>query len=235
MEDLKKLMADVSVKANEVLSLRKQKEDSQNEIMAKLAKNYKDWFIQDASELKNFIENTLINHNMVSHLSVVAYLDGNEIKVKKYTRQEKYQLFADSDGNNQRDLELPVGTFSVCISTSDSLESLSVGYGSRDETSNPISNAPCENNNWYYAKYWTKHFMTVENTIKRADVMRKAYSVFLEHCAENCDERIANLKNTLKELSETLSGSTSVTEKEDGTIELTLNGKTYVGTVKESK
>ena len=47
------------------------------------------------------------------------------------------------------------------------------------------------------------------------------------------NEKNAELALQLDSLKEALSTSSVVKEKEDGSIEIHLNGKTYIGTVKE--
>jgi len=243
MEDLEKLMESVSEKANEVVALREDKESKQFEIMDTMRKNWNDFFFPVADKLYKFMYNTICSNKMGIYRKVIAWIDSKgEIKTKVYSRKASYSDWYDEDGavfgtdSDWKNIGLynNPGVFWVDIAFTKDLDGFDCWYRSNAQDSNFYQNF-ARRDNYYYGKFWIPHFMTVDGTLKRTEVLKKAYAVMLNECAENCDERISNLKNTLKELSETLSGSTSVTEKEDGTIELTLNGKTYVGTVKEEK
>lgn len=59
------------------------------------------------------------------------------------------------------------------------------------------------------------------------------YTKLFEEAIKVVDEKNAELALQLDSLKEALSTSSVVKEKEDGSIEIHLNGKTYVGTLKE--
>lgn len=76
-------------------------------------------------------------------------------------------------------------------------------------------------------------FGTEDSTLKVLDFYRDAVVKALQSMNDNICESNNALSELLDKMQNILSNTHSVTEKEDGTIELQIGGKTYVGTVKE--
>jgi len=102
------------------------------------------------------------------------------------------------------------------------------------------------NNHFRYCDYTSKEkanfFWTLVNIITPEEVA-EVYTKQTITIAENFIESIRNsnsaLADTIEKATEELKAyyeknTTSVTENEDGSVEIKLNGKTYIGTVKEA-
>lgn len=60
------------------------------------------------------------------------------------------------------------------------------------------------------------------------------YSLLIESAIKQYETENPILAETLQNLTEKIRNSSCVEQKEDGSIEITINGKTYIGTVKEA-
>lgn len=60
------------------------------------------------------------------------------------------------------------------------------------------------------------------------------YSIILESAINQYETENPALAETLQNLTERIRNSSCVEEKEDGSIEIQINGKTYIGTIKEA-
>lgn len=60
------------------------------------------------------------------------------------------------------------------------------------------------------------------------------YSLLIESAIKQYETETPILADTLQNLTEKIKNSSCVKQKEDGSIEITINGKTYIGTVKEA-
>lgn len=60
------------------------------------------------------------------------------------------------------------------------------------------------------------------------------YSLLIESAIKQYETENPILAETLQNLTEKIKNSSCVEQKEDGSIEITINGKTYIGTVKEA-
>ena len=59
------------------------------------------------------------------------------------------------------------------------------------------------------------------------------YSLIIESAINQYETENPTLAETLQNLTERIRNSSFVEQKEDGSVEITINGKTYIGTVKE--
>lgn len=59
------------------------------------------------------------------------------------------------------------------------------------------------------------------------------YSLIIESAIKQYETENPKLAETLQNLTERIRNSSFVEQKEDGSVEITINGKTYIGTVKE--
>lgn len=76
-------------------------------------------------------------------------------------------------------------------------------------------------------------FSTEDRTNAFLTEVNEQYAKLFEEVIKVVDKKNEELALQLDSLKEALSTSSVVKEKEDGSIEIHLNGKTYVGTVKE--
>jgi hypothetical protein len=60
------------------------------------------------------------------------------------------------------------------------------------------------------------------------------YSLLIESAIKQYETENPIVAETLQNLTEKIKNSSCVEQKEDGSIEITINGKTYIGTVKEA-
>lgn len=86
-----------------------------------------------------------------------------------------------------------------------------------------------------YILSWFPYFGTEEDTLKTLEKARRCFAVWLGRYLQCLDSRYNQLEVTVRALEDALKGGSAVKEKEDGTIELKINGKVYVGKVKEEE
>lgn len=73
-----------------------------------------------------------------------------------------------------------------------------------------------------------------EKANELVELIKKAYVPLLEWHKQKFEEIGSDLSSTVEHLQKVLDGSHTVEEKEDGTVEIQLGGKTYIGKVKEA-
>lgn len=78
-----------------------------------------------------------------------------------------------------------------------------------------------------YAPYW----LSVEGTQKCVDELTKIFCVYLQKCADVLKLSFDSVAAEVQKLKDALSASNTVQKNEDGTVEITLGGVRYVGTV----
>lgn len=77
-------------------------------------------------------------------------------------------------------------------------------------------------------------FSSEDSTIKFIDKMTALFCERFKKYEKELDKQNSSLREALATILDKLSNASAVDEKPDGTIEITLNGKTYIGTVKEA-
>lgn len=77
-------------------------------------------------------------------------------------------------------------------------------------------------------------FDTEDKCFKFVDKIHKDFAAVLNSYQERFSEVNEELANDISKLKELLNDSHAVEEKEDSSIEIKINGKTYIGTVKEA-
>ena len=80
---------------------------------------------------------------------------------------------------------------------------------------------------------WTEHFMTEERSFAYLKDIKEELAEYLCTFANEISAQNDTLKESIKKLAEQLETGSAVETKEDGSIVINLNGKTYIGTVKE--
>ena len=73
-----------------------------------------------------------------------------------------------------------------------------------------------------------------EKANELVELIKKAYIPLLKWHKQKFEEIGSDLSSTVEHLQKVLDGSHTVEEKEDGTVEIQLGGKTYIGKVKEA-
>ena len=88
---------------------------------------------------------------------------------------------------------------------------------------------------YYYSncKNYKSVFLTEDNTVKVVEEIGNICCHILEDYIAILESRNEGLGRDLEILKEQLGQSTCVQDKEDGTVEFHIGGKTYIGTVKE--
>ena len=77
-------------------------------------------------------------------------------------------------------------------------------------------------------------FESVEACNSFIEQLNADYSLLIESAMKQYETENPILADTLQNLTEKIKNSSCVEQKEDGSIEITINGKTYIGTVKEA-
>lgn len=94
-----------------------------------------------------------------------------------------------------------------------------VGYGRSSHACGCMDRA--------FAPYW----VSVENTQKSLDELTEVFCEYLQKCADTLKLSSATVAAEVQKLKDTLSASNTVQKNDDGTVEITLGGVRYVGTV----
>lgn len=76
-------------------------------------------------------------------------------------------------------------------------------------------------------------FDTEEHAMQTLERIRKGYSVILNKYLEKIDGENAELSGAVEKLTDMLENSSVMEEKEDGTVEIKIGGKTFRGKVTE--
>lgn len=80
----------------------------------------------------------------------------------------------------------------------------------------------------------TEMFSTPDSTLRTLSFFKAAFARILKVLARYVRDRNDELGETIERLASKSEESSCVKDNEDGSIEITINGKTYVGTVKEA-
>jgi prefoldin subunit 5 len=78
-----------------------------------------------------------------------------------------------------------------------------------------------------YAPYW----VTAERTQQTLDKLTEQFCRYLGSCVERLKTTSASLASEVEKLKNILSTSDTVEHRDDGTVEITLGGVRYIGTV----
>ena len=91
-----------------------------------------------------------------------------------------------------------------------------------------------------YTKLYDEHWISLAEFFESVDAcnsfieqLNADYSLIIESVIKQYETENPTLAETLQNLTEKIKNSSCVEQKEDGSIEITINGKTYIGTVKE--
>ncbi len=91
-----------------------------------------------------------------------------------------------------------------------------------------------------YTKLHDEHWISLAEFFESVDAcnsfieqLNADYSLIIESVIKQYETENPTLAETLQNLTEKIKNSSCVEQKEDGSIEITINGKTYIGTVKE--
>lgn len=87
------------------------------------------------------------------------------------------------------------------------------------------------NENWFQL---AEYFDSVDACNKFLGKLNENYALILTKAIEGFETENPALAETLQNLTERIRNSSFVEQKEDGSVEITINGKTYIGTVKEA-
>lgn len=94
-----------------------------------------------------------------------------------------------------------------------------VGYGR--------SSHSCGCTDRAFAPYW----LSVESTQKSVDELTEVFCEYLQECADVLKLSSASVAAEVQKLKDALSASNTVQKNEDGTVEITLGGVRYIGTI----
>jgi hypothetical protein len=92
-----------------------------------------------------------------------------------------------------------------------------------------------------YKKLHDEHWILLAEFFESVDAcnsfieqLNADYSLIIESAIKQYETENPTLAETLQNLTEKIKNSSCVEQKKDGSIEITINGKTYIGTVKEA-
>jgi UDP-N-acetylglucosamine transferase subunit ALG13 len=88
-----------------------------------------------------------------------------------------------------------------------------------------------------YADHWislAEFFESVDACNSFIEQLNADYSLIIKSAINQYETENPKLAETLQNLTERIRNSSFVEQKKDGSIEITINGKTYIGTVKEA-
>ncbi len=87
----------------------------------------------------------------------------------------------------------------------------------------------------YYSSYkkYKCILLNEEKALKIVDTCKTAAVALLENVKQHLEKTNSDLTECIETLTKQLSGSTTVEHREDGTVEIHLNGETYIGTLKK--
>ena len=94
-----------------------------------------------------------------------------------------------------------------------------VGYGRSSHSTGCMDRA--------FAPYW----LSVESTQKSVDELTEVFCEYLQECADVLKLSSASVAAEVQKLKDALSASDTVQKNEDGTVEITLGGVRYIGTI----
>ena len=86
-----------------------------------------------------------------------------------------------------------------------------------------------------YKLFLLKEFISENSTLSHLDKIKDSFAGRFATYAGVLREKNEKLSAQIEAIAEQLKESSAIEEKSDGTIEITLNGKTYIGTVKEEE
>lgn len=91
-----------------------------------------------------------------------------------------------------------------------------------------------------YTKLHDEHWIPLAEFFESVDAcnifieqLNADYSLIIESAIKQYETENPKLVDTLQNITDKIKNSSCVEQKEDGSIEITINGKTYIGTVKE--
>ena len=96
---------------------------------------------------------------------------------------------------------------------------VSVGYGRSSHSTGCMDRA--------FAPYW----LSVESTQKSVNELTEVFCEYLQECADVLKLSSASVAAEVQKLKDAISASDTVQKNEDGTVEITLGGVRYIGTV----
>lgn len=207
--NINELIADCKAKGEELAGLKEEESKLREEVGQKVKANYQ--------ILKEYYENTLLSvYNMLSNTTGKSV---NVCKVKGYW----------FDINESRRLVIKAKDYAwrPCLMLErskstvegDLVDSILVDIGN-------FASA--------YYEEWSLLFGSEDKVNKLIEYINKYFEGILEiYLNEIIPTEMADFKGRVNALKEALSDSHTVEEKEDGTVEIRLGGKTYIGTLKE--
>lgn len=205
--ELDKLLSEVSESVSENLALKKSQETLIEEITDKVNDNFKRLFLPEVKKLWEFACN--VNKETGIYTSLNKYSTSewnNKCETKEFM---SISIQYDSYYNN-------------CSFVSKSGHSWSVSEGKG-------KNASCFN-------CWeglVTNFNTEEATLKTLESAKKDFAEYFEKFSALLRGQNEKLSEKVLKLRDVLNNSSSVKQCENGTVEINIGGKTYIGTLKE--
>ena len=211
--DIKSVFDELKVAAEKNNKLYTEIADKSKAIAAKVVKNYYEIVYPVETELAHLIKDIRDTARFIKS----APMDG--------TKEELF-LGPEAD-SNKVSLSIKTTTRGVFVVYFDG------GYG---ELWRSIYNAKEHSSILTDAKLtlFAPWLASEEKANELVELIKKAYIPLLEWHKEQLEEIGSDLSSTVEHLQKVLDGSHTVEEKEDGTVEIQLGGKTYIGKVKEA-
>ena len=142
---------------------------------------------------------------------------------------KRHNLTTDNDAPDCYEFDYTVSSSGIDLNythNGSSYWSKQFTYDSRD------GNPQWESQHIQYVSNW---FGTVERCQELVEILAKAYADLFSAYEKHFEQSNASYAEAIKDLKEKLESFHAIKTKEDGTVEIQLGGKTYIGTLKEQE
>lgn len=207
--NINELIADCKAKSEELAGLKEEESKLREEVGQKVKTNYQ--------ILKEYYENTFSPiYNMLSN-TTGKYVSTRDVEVYRFDLNESRRLVIEAKDYAWRPcLKLERSKSTV---EGDIVDSILVDIGNFGSA---------------YYEEWSLLFGSEDKVNKLIEYINKYFEGILEiYLNDIIPSKMADFKGKVNALKEALSDSHTVEEKEDGTVEIRLGGKTYIGKVVE--
>lgn len=207
--NINELIADCKAKGEELAGLKEEEGKLREEVGQKIKANYQIF--------KEYYENTFLSvYNMLSNTTGKS-VSACKVEVYRFDINESRRLVIKAKDYAWRPCLMLERSKSTV--EGDLVDSILVDMGNFGSA---------------YYEEWSLLFGSEDKVNKLIEYINKYFEGILEiYLNDIIPTEMTDFKGRVEALKEALSDSHTVEEKEDGTVEIRLGGKTYIGTLKE--
>lgn len=203
--NINELIADCKAKGEELAGLKEEESKLREEIGQKVKANYQIF--------KEYYENTFLSVYTMLKDTTSTYINTCAIKERVYSLNDKRKLV---------------------IYARDYVSSPYLALRYADNGDVDIMRVDLGNYETSKLEEWSLVFGSEDKVNKLIEYFNEYFKEVLEvYLSDVIPVKLADFKSKVNALKEALSDSHTVEEKEDGTVEIRLGGKTYIGKVVE--